>query len=67
LVFEASLSPVGEEPTEVEVAVASEFVEKVTYLKSVGNSKLYEVTTNLGVRKIIAPDAEAARGMVEEF
>jgi hypothetical protein len=66
LIFEASLSPKGEMPSEVELAVESEIVEKVTYIKPVGGAKLFEVTTNLGVRKIIAPDAEAARVMVEE-
>lgn len=66
LIFEASLSPKGEVVTEEELAVANEFVQEVTYIKPVGGAKLFEVTTNLGVRKIIAPDAEAARGMVED-
>lgn len=66
LIFEASLSPVGEKPTKEEVAAASEAVQQVTYIKPVGDSKLFEVTTNLGVRKVIAPDARAARRIVEE-
>lgn len=66
LIFEASLSPKGEVPTVEEVAIANEFVENVTYIKPVGEAKLFEVTTNLGVHKIIALDADAARGMVEQ-
>ena len=38
----------------------------VTFIKPVGDAKLFEVTTNLGVRKIVAPDAAAARRIVEE-
>jgi hypothetical protein len=66
LVFEASLSPVGEVPTKEELAAASEIVQEVTFVKPVGDAKLFAVTTNLGVRKIIAPDEAAARRMVEE-
>lgn len=66
LVFEASLSPVGEKPTAAETAKASEVVQDVTFLKPIGSAKLFAVTTNLGVRKVVAPDAAAARRMVEE-
>jgi hypothetical protein len=70
LVFEASMSPKGEEPTreerEAALAAANEKVQSVAYLKPVGNGGLFEVTTNLGVRKIIAPNAAAACRMVEE-
>jgi len=66
LIFEASLSPVGEKPTAAEKAAATEVVQQVTFIKPVGDAKLFEVTTNLGVRKIVAPDAAAARRIVEE-
>jgi len=66
LIFEASLSPVGEKATAAEIAAATEVVRSVTFIKPIGDAKLFEVTTNLGVRKIIAPDAKAARRMVEE-
>lgn len=66
LIFQASLSPVGEKPTREEVAAASEVVKSVAFLKPVGEAKLFAVTTNLGVRKVVAPDAAAARRMVEE-
>lgn len=66
LVFEASLSPVGEVPTKEEIAAANEVVETVEYIKPVGLSNLYRVTTNLGVRKVIAPDTSAARRMIEK-
>lgn len=66
LVFEASLSPIGETPTREELAAANEVVQSVRFLKPVGSANLYEVTTTVGVRKIIAPDPGSARRMVEE-
>jgi len=66
LIFQASLSPLGEVATKEEIAAASEAVLTVKFLKPVGNAKLFEVTTNLGVRKIVASDAEGARRMVEQ-
>jgi hypothetical protein len=66
LIFEASLSPVGEVPTKEEIAAANEFVTDVKLVKAVGSGGLYAVTTNLGVRRVVAPDADAARRMIEE-
>ncbi len=66
LVFEASLSPLGEKPTAQEAAAATEIVKSVSFVKLVGDSKLFAVTTNLGTRKVIARDAAAARRMIEE-
>lgn len=62
LVFEASLSRVGEPPE----VVTKEVVQRVTFLKSVGNSNLYEVVTNQGTERMLAPSEEAARRLVEE-
>ncbi|HZP59473.1 MAG TPA: hypothetical protein VFB27_04040 [Opitutaceae bacterium] len=64
LVIEQSLSPIGE----AKVQVAKEVVQHVTFLKSVGDTgetKLYEVQTNLGTRRIVAPNEAAVREMVE--
>jgi len=62
LVIEASMSPFGE-PLEV---VAKERVQSVTLIKSVGGSRLYEVTTNRGTRRILAPNEAAARRLAED-
>lgn len=66
LVFEASLSPVGEMPTPEELAAATEVVQEVTYIKDVGGAQLFEVTTNLGVRRVVAANSAAARRMIEK-
>ncbi|MFH1499487.1 MAG: hypothetical protein ABII82_16880 [Verrucomicrobiota bacterium] len=62
LVFEASLSRVGEPPE----VVVKEVVQRVTFLKSVGSSNLYEVVTNRGTERMLAPSEAAARRLVEE-
>jgi|GEM_PF-848706 len=62
LVIEQSLSPIGE----VEVADAKEIVQKITLLRGSGTSNIYEVETNLGSRRIVAPTENRARQLVEE-
>jgi hypothetical protein len=61
VIIESSLSPKGEEKE----AVAKTVVIKVILRASMGNTNLYEVETNLGSRKVAAPDEGAAREMVE--
>lgn len=58
---EQSLSPKGEA---LEVAGAAK-VTKVTLLKTLGKTNLYEVETTAGVERVAAPDADAAQAMVE--
>jgi len=58
---EQSLSPKGEQR---EAFVRTQ-VTKVTLIKSVGKTNLYEVDTNTGVEKVVAPDAATAKVMVE--
>lgn len=62
LVMEQSLSPKGEAPEKV----ARESVEKITFIKSVGSTNLYEVQTNLGTRRVAAPDENAVYGLIEK-
>jgi hypothetical protein len=58
---EQSLSPKGEQG---EAAVRT-LVTKVTLIKSLGKTNLYEVDTNSGVEKVAAPDPEVAKAMIE--
>jgi hypothetical protein len=62
LVMEKSLSPVGETRTET----VKEVVQKITLIKSVGSTNLYEVETNLGTRRVAAPDEEKIYSLVEQ-
>jgi hypothetical protein len=58
---EQSISPKGEQRQE---AVVTQ-VTKVTLIKALGKTNLYEVDTNNGVERVAAPDAPTARAMVE--
>ncbi|HEY4988676.1 MAG TPA: hypothetical protein VII09_02665, partial [Opitutaceae bacterium] len=58
---EQSLSPKGEAK---EDAVRTQVI-KVTLLKAIGKTNLYEVTTNNGVQRVAAVDTDAARAMIE--
>jgi len=62
LVIEQSLSPIGEPQTEA----VKEVVQTITFLKAVGKTNLYEVQTNLGTRRILAPSEAAVRETIEE-
>lgn len=62
LVIEESLSPLGEAPE----ARERELVRSVRLIKQVGSANLYEVETNRGTRRTVAPDEAAARRMIEE-
>ena len=62
LVMEQSMSPIGEPPEQV----AKESVEKITFIKSVGSTNLYEVQTNMGTRRVAEPSEEAVYGLVEK-
>jgi hypothetical protein len=61
LVIEASLSPKGE-PTE---AVEKTKIIKVTLIKTLGGTSLFQVETNKGLEKVAAADEDSARAMVE--
>jgi len=61
LVFEQSVSPMGEPQAET----VKEIVQSITLVKAAGKTNLYQVKTNLGVRRVLAPDEAAARDMVE--
>jgi hypothetical protein len=61
VIIESSLSPKGEAAE----AVAKTVVTKVTLRAAMGNTNLYEVETNLGTRRVAAPDEGAAKEMVE--
>jgi hypothetical protein len=41
-------------------------VQTVTFTKPIGDAKLFEVTTDLGVRRVVATDASSARRMIED-
>ena len=60
--IEKSLSAVGE-PAPVEV---KEVVQTVTFVKTAGSTKLYDVQTNLGSRRIAAPNEDRARELAEQ-
>lgn len=58
---EQSLSPKGEQR---EQAVATH-VTKVTLIKAIGKTNLYELETNAGVQRVAATDEVAARALIE--
>jgi hypothetical protein len=58
---EASLSPKGEQRE----VIATKHVTKVTLIKAVGKTNLYEVETNVGIERVAAPDPDSARGFIE--
>jgi len=58
---EQSLSPKGEQREEAVRTQAT----KVTFIKTIGKTNLYEVDTNNGVEKVVAADAAAAKAMIE--
>ncbi len=60
LVVEQSLSPKGEAP---EAAAAVE-IGRVTLVKVIGKTNLYEVQTKTGVERVVAPDEASARAML---
>ena len=62
LVIEQSLSPIGESQPDT----VKEVVHAINFVKPVGTSNLYEVQTNLGVRRVVALDAAAARDIIEK-
>jgi len=62
LIMEKSLSPIGEAKTET----VKETVRKVTFIKSLGSSNLYEVETNLCTRRVAAPSEERIYSLVEQ-
>lgn len=66
LVIEQSLSPIGEVVSAAVKARAEEKVQKITLVKAVGSTNLYEVHTNQGTRRIAAPDEDSARDLVEQ-
>jgi hypothetical protein len=61
LIIERSLSAMGE-PAPVEV---KEIVQTITFVKTAGSTNLYEVQTNLGSRRIAAPNEDRARELAE--
>jgi hypothetical protein len=56
------MSPIGEIQTET----VKEVVQKITFIKAVGSTNLYEVQTNLGTRKVAAPSEEQIYSLVEQ-
>jgi len=62
LVIEQSMSPKGE----AAAVTVKEVVQKITFLRAVGKTNLYEVQTNLGVKKIAAVSEEAVRSLIED-
>ena len=58
---EQSLSPKGELPDRAEQI----HVLGIRLLKAVGKTNLYEAETNNGVQRVVAPDEDSARGMLE--
>ena len=61
LVVEQSVSPIGEPQAES----VKEAIQSITFVRAVGKTGLYEVRTNLGIRRILATSETAAREMVE--
>jgi len=61
ILIEQSLSPRGEAPEQAVKLVAG----AVTPVKQVGKQSLYSVETNLGLRKVLAANAAAAKAVVE--
>ncbi|MEM8868394.1 MAG: hypothetical protein AAGC73_09010 [Verrucomicrobiota bacterium] len=71
IVFEMSMVPYGQVAKKAkkrgkEKAATQQVVRSIRLLKTVGDSKLYEVTTDTGVRRVLAPDQKSARRMIEE-
>jgi hypothetical protein len=62
LIMEKSLSPIGEVRTEA----VKEIVQKITLIKAVGSTNLYEVETNLGTRRVAAPSEEKIYSLIEQ-
>lgn len=62
LVMEKSLSPIGEAKTET----VKETVKKVTFIKALGSSNLYEVETNLCTRRVAAPSEDRIYSLIEQ-
>lgn len=62
LAIEQSMSPIGEIAPET----AKEVVQKVTLLKAVGSTNLYEVQTNLGTRRVAAASEASVYELVEQ-
>ncbi len=58
---EQSLSPKGEMPEKAERTR----VTSIHLLKVVGKTNLYEANTNNGIQRVVAPDVDAAREMLE--
>jgi hypothetical protein len=58
---EQSLSPRGELPEKAEQT----HVMKIRLLKAVGKTNLYEADTNNGTQRVVAPDEDSARAMLE--
>jgi len=65
LAIEESLSPFGEIPKPGEEPT-KEIVKNVRLIKSVGAVNLYEVETNLGLRRLAAANESVARELVEK-
>ena len=61
--IEASVSPKGETPMADEPVRAT--VKRLTLIRTAGKLNLYEVETDLWVRKIAAQDEAAARALAE--
>jgi hypothetical protein len=62
LVMEQSVSPIGEPQAET----VKEVVQSITLVRTAGKANLYQVKTNLGIRRILAPDETAVREMLAE-
>lgn len=62
LIIEQSMSPIGEVAPES----VKEVVQKVTLLKAVGSTNLYEVQTNLGTRRVAAASEASVYELVEQ-
>jgi len=58
---EQSLSPKGELPEKEEQTR----IVKIRLLKVVGKTNLYEADTNNGIQRVVAPDEDSARAMLE--
>ena len=62
VVIEQSISPKGE----IQAAAEQLVVTKVTQLNAVGKQFLFAVETNLGARKVVAANEEAARRLMDD-
>jgi hypothetical protein len=62
LVMEQSVSPIGEPQPEA----VKEVVQSITLVRAAGKANLYQVKTNLGTRRILAPDETAVREMLAD-